>query len=387
MASGLAFPPRTACLSYKGGLGCVLQPMRRPVANIATWNPLTDWKDTHIDWVKVTISPADLRCFTRRSDLKGLGQSLGFLLLLAVTGSLAYFAFSRSHWFLLAFALYVHGTFYSRFGDALHELSHNTVFATHALNVGMTALYGWLFWPWNPHLYRLSHQGYHHRYTLHQGSDGEDTPGYVHLNVSLVRDLFLRVIQIKALVQNLTRLFTLKPTSKGWRGRGYPLDTWEQFVLRNASDKNRRQVYRFGLFCLVSHVLFVALCIHAGLWLLPVLVTFAPFYGAGFLGFVAGVHQHAACEPNCPDFRTSCGDAILDPFSSFLYWHMEFHIEHHMFAAIPCYNLKRFSLFVADQLPPKEHALPRLFKLHKICQQKYGSWSYWRDHFGRYKGF
>jgi fatty acid desaturase len=134
-------------------------------------------------------------------------------------------------------------------------------------------------------------------------------------------------------------------------------------------------------------VLFVALCLYSGLWFLPVLITFAPFYGAGFLSFVAGTHQHTACEPNHPDFRVSCGDAILDPFSSFLYWHMEFHIEHHMFAAIPCYNLKAFSRFVADQLPPKEHALPRLLKLHRICGEKYGTWQNWRDNFGIYKGF
>ena len=353
----------------------------------ATWNPLTDWKPVEIKWVKVEISPEDLRRFTQRSNIKGLCQSLGYLLLLGATGGLSYEALLHGHWALLAVGLYAHGTFYSRFGDALHELSHNTVFSSRALNVGMTALYGWLYWPWNPHLYRLSHQGYHHRYTLHQGSDGEDVPNYVRLDARLIRDLFLRVLQVKSLVQNLARLVTLKPTSKGWRGRGYPLDTWEQFVLKNAGDKDRRLVYGFGRFCLASHVLFVALCLYAGLWFLPLLITFAPFYGAGFLGFIAGTHQHTACEPNHPDFRVSCGDASLDPFSSFLYWHMEFHIEHHMFAAIPCYNLKRFSRFVADQLPPKEPALPRLLKLHRICRGKYGTWQNWRDHFGIYKGF
>ena len=353
----------------------------------AAWNPLTDWKPAEIDWVKVRISPEELRRFTERSNVKGLAQSIGFLLLLAATGGLAYYAFSQSHWVLLIFAMYFHGTFYSRFGDAIHELSHNTVFKSRFLNVGMTALYGILFWPWNPHLYRLSHQGYHHRYTLHQGSDGEDVPNYLKLTPRLVFDLFFRVIQFRELCNNLARLFTMTPTSKGWRGRGFRLDSWEQFVLNKASEKDRRQVYRFALICLVVHVIFVALCLATGLWFLPLLVTFAPFYSAGFLSFPAGVHQHTACEPNHPDFRVSCGDAILDPFSSFLYWHMEFHIEHHMFAAIPCYNLKKFSRFVADQLPPKEHAIPRLLKLHRICQEKYGSWENWRDKFGVYKGF
>ncbi len=352
-----------------------------------TWNPLTEWKHTDIDWVRVEISREDLKRFTQRSNSKGLFQALGFLLVIVVSGTLTYYAFSQQRWVLMVLGLYVHGSFYAHFGDALHELTHNTVFTSRWMNSAMTVLYGWLYWPWNPHFYRLSHQDYHHRYTLHQGSDGEDTPNYVELTPRLVLSLFFRVVQIKGLVQNLGRLFSCKPTSKGWRGRGYRLDTWEQFVLRNASEPRRRQVYRFAVFLLITHVLFVGLCIYLGAWFLPVLITFAPFYGAGALGFLASTHQHTACEANNPDFRLSCGSAILDPFNSFLYWHMEYHVEHHMFASIPCYNLKKFSRFVADQLPPKEHTLPRLLKLHRLCKEKYGSRQYWRDHFGFYKGF
>lgn len=59
---------------------------------------------------------------------------------------------------------------------------------------------------------------------------------------------------------------------------------------------------------------------------------------------------------------------------------------YHMFAAIPCYNLKAFSRFAADQLPPKEYSLPRLLKLNAKCKEKYGSYQAWRDTVGRFKG-
>ncbi len=352
-----------------------------------TWNPFTDWRHTDIEWIKVDISREDLGRFTKRSNIKGLLYAFSFLLLIVATSSLAYYAFSQGYWVLLAFALLIHGAFYSFFGNALHELSHNTVFASRFLNAGVTTFFGLLFWPYNPHLYRLSHQKYHHRYTLYQGSDGEDVPNYVELNRSLFVGLFLKVIQIKALTQNIGRLFTRIPTSNGWRGRGYKLDTWEQFILKNASDRERRQVYRLATGSLIFHVIFVALSIYFGLWFLPILVTLAPFYGFGFLGYMAGIHQHAACEANEPDFRISCGDAILDPLTSFLYWRMEYHIEHHMFAAIPCYNLKKFSKFVADQMPPKEYAIPHIRKINRLSKEKYGSRQAWRDNFGLYKGF
>ncbi len=202
-----------------------------------------------------------------------------------------------------------------------------------------------------------------------------------------VVQLFLRVFEIKALFHNLGRLFTLKPTSKGWRGRGYQVDNWETFILQEASEKDRKKVARFAIFSLISHVAFATAAILSGHWFLVVLITLAPFYGAGFYGFYCSTHQHAGCDANHPDFRVSCGDAILDPFSSFMYWHMEYHIEHHMFAGIPCYNLPRFSRFVADQLPPKEYSIPRILKLTKHCPKKYGTYQEWRDNYGLYKGF
>ncbi len=353
---------------------------------VKTWDPLTEWQHSDIDWIRVKISREDLARFTKRSDVKGLLYSVGFLAIIAVTGALAWFSLTRGYWVLLALALYFHGTFYAFFGNALHELSHRTVFASKPLNTAVTALFGWLYWPFNPHLYRLSHLKYHHRYTLHQGSDGEDVPNYVDLNPKLILNLFFRVIHLKDLAYNLYRLFTVTPTSKGWRGRGFKPDAWEHFILQNASAAERRQVYRLAVGNLVGHVVFVALCIWSGLWFLPVLVTLAPFYGAGFLPYIAGIHQHAGCDANHPDFRISCGDAKLDPLTSFLYWRMEHHIEHHMFAAIPCYNLKPFSRFVADQLPPKERALPRLLRLNRLCREKFGTYPKWRNEYGVYKG-
>jgi fatty acid desaturase len=357
------------------------------MSQVQTWNPLTEWRHTDINWVRVQISREDLKRFTKRSDFRGLLYAVTFLLIIVATGAFAYLSFARRWWIPLVVALYVHGTFYSFFGNSLHELSHHTVFRSKWLSVFFTTFFGILYWPYNPHLYRLSHMKFHHQYTLHQGSDGEDVPNYVEITPKFLFELFFRVFHVKSLIHNLYRLFTITPTSRGWRGRGPKLDTWEQFILQRASDRERRQVYRLAVANLVIHTLFTAACIYFGYWFLPIIITFAPFYGAGFLGFMAGIHQHAACEANHPDFRISCGDAILDPLTSFLYWRMEYHLEHHMFAAIPCYRLAAFSRFVADQLPPKERAIPRIRKLNEICKEKYGNRQNWRDRFGIYKGF
>lgn len=351
------------------------------------WNPLTDWQEVDIQWTRVEISREALKPFMQRSDIKGLAHAIGFLLLVAATGTLSYVSFARGWWVLMVVGLYLHGMVYGFFGDAIHELSHNTVFKSAWLSRTMIWLYGWLDWPWNPFFYRASHFNYHHRYTLFQRSDGEDTPNYLEITPRLIMGLFFNVLHITSLVRNVGRLLTLKPTSNGWRGRSYRLDTWEQFILQNANEKELKQIHGFARFALIGHLLFAALCLATGHWFLLLLITFAPFYGPGCVHFLCSTHQHTGCNANEPDFRKACGSAELPGWVSFLYWRMEYHTEHHMFAGIPCYNLRRFSNAIADQMPPRERTLPRLKRLHGLCREKYGNWQAWRDNFGRFKGF
>ena len=35
----------------------------------------------------------------------------------------------------------------------------------------------------------------------------------------------------------------------------------------------------------------------------------------------------------------------------FLYWHMNWHIEHHMYAGVPCYNLPKLHAVVRADMP------------------------------------
>jgi len=51
------------------------------------------------------------------------------------------------------------------------------------------------------------------------------------------------------------------------------------------------------------------------------------------------------------DFRKCARSVKLDPFSRFIYWNMNYHIEHHMFGAIPCYNLPKLSREIAWDMP------------------------------------
>jgi len=98
-----------------------------------------------------------------------------------------------------------------------------------------------------------------------------------------------------------------------------------------------------------------------GAWLVPVLVTLAPFYG-GWLLFICNNTQHIGLQNNVADFRLCTRTIILNPFVRFLYWHMNYHIEHHMFAAVPCYNLGKLHEVIKHDLPPSPVGLVATWK-------------------------
>ena len=84
--------------------------------------------------------------------------------------------------------------------------------------------------------------------------------------------------------------------------------------------------------------------------MLPVVVSLAPFYGGG-LHYLCNNSQHAGLRDNVPDYRLCCRTIYLNPFFRFLYFHMNYHTEHHMYAAVPCYNLPRLHRLIRHEMP------------------------------------
>jgi fatty acid desaturase len=61
--------------------------------------------------------------------------------------------------------------------------------------------------------------------------------------------------------------------------------------------------------------------------------------------------MHTGLMDNVPDFRKCVRTIKLDPLSHFLYWRMNYHTEHHMYAAVPCYNLRKLHKTVGSHMP------------------------------------
>ena len=301
-----------------------------------------------ITWYRSPLDPKVFKSLHVKSDFLGALQTFGFLGVLLLTGSLA--LYSSLHWPLGATLLLIiaHGTGTSFYINAVHELGHNTVFKTKALNAFFEKFFSFFGWI-NDEMFDLSHIR-HHRYTLHQPDD---------LEVVLPMKVILRRMLALGIFNPLGIWWNLAST---WRiATGKFQGEWENKIAPEGSPE-RARVMRWARFLLAGHGLIAAFSVYSHLWALPFLTTFsAGIFGSLLQGLVNNT-QHIGLQDDVSDFRLCCRTLTLNPFLQFMYWHMNFHIEHHMFAAVPCYRLGRLHRLIQHDLPPSPHGIVATWK-------------------------
>ena len=305
-------------------------------------------KSLELHWYRCPIEPARLRELTRRSDMQGFVQTLGHLLLLSITGLCTWLFFDHGIWIGFALALFVHGTIDSFIASGTHELSHGTVFKTKWFNSFFLYALGLISW-FNPRDFKLSHT-YHHLYTLHPRGDREvvlPTKPSLH-PLHLLQLLTVNVIGGRnepysfPIVQNVwgtVKLAFIGRQSKEWLTAVYA-----------GHEEELKKAANWARVILFFHAAVIAVSVVFKLWPLPLIVTFAPFI-ANWWRYIVFVPMHTGLKDNVDDFRLCVKSITLDPISHFIYWRMNWHTEHHMFAAVPCYNLRKLHRTVASDMP------------------------------------
>ena len=311
-------------------------------------------KDANIDWYRTPIDRDDLNHLMQRSDLRGWLQVLPHLGAWFLSGWLAYLSFdalSTDNWLwmlpALILTLFIHGTIGPFLGlIAIHELQHRTVFKTRVLNEIFEVVYAFLSWSdyiW----YQYSHP-LHHKATCHHAHDGEV---YLPQRFSFSRwRIWLTLLAWNP--QTTVALIT-----KWWRvANGHVDGTWNQHVLPAENTKLRRRYKQWAWTLLLGHGALAVGFILTGHWFLIVVFTMGTQY-CSWLGFLCGLPQHYGMQPNVPDFRYNTRTFTCSWLPAFLYWNMQYHVEHHMYPAVPFYNLPKLRAKLLHDLPPAPHGL------------------------------
>ena len=314
-------------------------------------------EQTKINWYRCKIDKAVMSGLMRKDDARAFIQAVGQLALFAATGVLSYLAWlhlNASNWPtalpLLLLALFAHGTNGTFLGGtACHELSHKTPFANQFWNTFFLRIYAFISW-FDPVGYRASHIR-HHQATTHHDLDGE-----------VVLPTGLDMHGIKFIVTAFTFSpewvwkvfrFWMAAASGNFSRDGFFRADWLQRV---ADTKTRNEIRNWARILFIGHLALAALFIVTGNWFLIVIVSFGSFY-APWLGILTGAPQHAGLSPDTPDFRLCCRTYTCSWLPAFFYWNMQYHVEHHMFPAVPFYNLPRLRKAIEHDLPPAPHGL------------------------------
>lgn len=281
------------------------------------------------DWYRPDIPRKELKELMARGDGKGLIDFGIWGVCLAISGYAAY-ASVGTYWAVPAFFLY--GTIYSSCDARWHECAHGTPFRTRWLNETFYVLSSLMNMKEGTYT-RWSHTR-HHTETIMVGLDPEIQ---VMRPANLTRVL-LDFLWIPDAIQML-RVMIL-------HAFGRPSKEAKDFV----PQSEWRKMFWWSRFYLLAYGGMIAWSVYLKSWLPVLFFPLARLYG-GWLHQIFSLTQHAGLAENVRDHRLNTRTVELHPVLRFLYFSMNYHIEHHMFPMVPFHALPKLHRRIEPHLP------------------------------------
>ena len=299
----------------------------------------TQRRPVRVKWYRCPVPREELSQLNKRSDLLGLAQTVGFLAVVLGGAALAISSMHVWPWYVTALLVLLNGHTWHFLINGFHELVHESVFRTRWLNGVFLRVLSFLGW-YNHHFFWASHTE-HHKFTLHPPDDQE---------VVLPQNFDLRNLWKQGIINWRYPYYALRGTVRTAAGH-VDGGEWAQHLFPQSNVEGRRKLRNWARVLLVGQGLLLAGALALGWWVWPLVFTFPMMFG-GWLHALCNSSQHIGLQDNVPDFRRCCRTIYLSPPLQFLYWHMNFHTEHHMYAAVPCYNLPRLHRLIRHDMPP-----------------------------------
>ncbi|MFM2078453.1 MAG: hypothetical protein RJA49_2343 [Actinomycetota bacterium] len=283
------------------------------------------------DWYRCSVDRAELKRLMRRSDGRALVDTavwLGLIIGLGVAGVLTWF----SWWSLPIF--FVYGVLWGSGGDSrCHESGHGTAFKTTWMNEVVFQIS--CFMTMREPIVRRWDHARHHTDTIIVGRDREiieeRPPRLAHLAL-----LFVGIPEVVGQLRGMFRHVI---------GR---IAEDERLIIPESEWPKLKWGARWHLTVLAGVI--AASVVSTSL--LPLMLVGLPtLYGAWFMVMV-GLTQHVGLAEDVVDFRLNTRTVYMNPLNRFLYWNMNYHLEHHMFPLVPFHALAELHEAVKADTPP-----------------------------------
>jgi len=287
------------------------------------------------EWYACSIPRKRLKELMQRRDGPAIRDTLLWFALLGITGWLGYY-FWGTWWCVPAFMAY--GVLYGAASDSRwHECGHRTAFKTTWMNDVVYEMASFMVlrestsWRW-------SHTR-HHTDTIIVGRDPE-------ISVPRPPDvlgLILSFFNIKGGPKEFYRI--------GLHCLGKMTPEEQTYV----PESERPRVYLIARIWALIYLGVIGLAIACKSFLPLMYIGLPTFYGGVYLIF--GLTQHAGLAEDVLDHRLNCRTVYMNPVFRFIYWNMNYHLEHHVFPMVPYHALAALHEEMKADTPPPYHGL------------------------------
>lgn len=282
------------------------------------------------EWYHTDIPRKDMKTLMKREDRPAIRDTI--ILFGAMLGFVAIAIALMPSWWALPFWL-AYGVLYGSAMDSRwHECGHGTAFKTSWMNDALYQIASFCMVR-NPVVWRWSHAR-HHTDTIIVGRD----PEIVAMRPPALFRIFLNVFGILDAINGWGRMM---------RNAAGQLDPEEASFI---PEREQPKVYRVARIWAAIYAATLCSAIAFQSWV-PVLVIGSPrLYGA-WHHVMTGVLQHAGLADNVLDHRLNSRTVYMNPISRFIYWNMNYHVEHHMFPMVPYHRLPELHEKIKHDLP------------------------------------
>ncbi len=288
------------------------------------------------DWYQTPVPRAEMRQLLERRDGPAIRDTLLWFVLLGVSGYAGY-ALWGTWWAIIPFFFY--GFLYASVSDSRwHESSHGTAFKTDWMNNALYELASFMVFrestPW-----RWSHTR-HHSDTIIVGRD----PEIAVPRPPSLKAICLSFIGIRSYYRELRKMLIHATGRMTPEEAAYVPTEYFPIIYVKA------RIY-LGIYLLVA-----ALAVYTRS-ILPLMYVGLPIFYGSWLLRIYGYTQHAGLAENVLDHRLNCRTVHMNFIHRYLYWNMNYHLEHHMYPLVPYHQLPRLHELVKHDAPPPYRGL------------------------------
>jgi Na+-transporting NADH:ubiquinone oxidoreductase subunit F len=282
------------------------------------------------EWYKSPVPRAKMVELLVRKDGPAIRDTLIWFALILGSGYLVFLWWGS--WIAL-FPYIVYSVLYASTSDSRwHETSHGTAFKTDWMNNALYEIASFMVLRQST-VWRWSHTR-HHSDTIIRGRDPEIAVPRPPSFIKILMGFF----GLSGSIPEIRRIFLHA------RGKIDPA------VATYLPEQEYAKVILKARLYIAIYLIVITLSVYYGS-LLPLMYIGLPTILGGWLMPVYGLTQHAGLQENVLDHRLNCRTVYMNRIHRFLYWNMNYHVEHHMFPMVPYHALPLLHQEVKDDCP------------------------------------